>query len=116
MLPKVARVLAALLLWSVVQILAQTPDSPAPAQPAPKPQFFAGTVTELDDQHVTVSRTLIGHPPETRTFLVRSNTKMNKGALKVKARVTVRYQHEVDGDVALEIRIHSSTAAPAKPS
>lgn len=116
MSPKIARLLTALLLWSALQVLAQnSPPSPV-ATPAPKPQFFAGTVADYDAQRITVSRTLIGHPPETRTFLITSKTKLNKSALKARIRVTVRYQHESVGDVALEIRIHSPATRSTKPS
>ena len=92
-----------------------TPKPVAPAQPAPRHLFFAGTVTELDEQHVTVSRTVAGRAPEERKFLINANTKMNKSALKLKTRVTVRYQHLAEGDVALEIQIRPPAHAP-KPS
>jgi hypothetical protein len=112
---KVARLFAALLFWSALHLPAQNTQPAAPPASPPKSQFFAGTVAGLDDQHITVSRTLIGHPEETRTFLINTKTKLNKSALKVKLRVTVRYQHEPEGDVALEIRIHSPTRS-TKPS
>lgn len=91
-----------------------TPQPAAPVQPTTRHLFFAGTVTELDDQHVTVSRTVAGRPPEERKFLIKANTKMNKSALKLKSRVTVRYQHLPEGDVALEIQIRPVRAP--KPS
>ncbi len=98
------RLFITLLLWGAVLTWAQTPGAPPPA-PA-RAQFFAGTVTELDEQHVTISRALVGRAPEARTFAINGKTKVNKLALKVKARVTVRYQHLSQGDVALEIQIH----------
>jgi|GEM_PF-2345412 len=101
-----ARWFIALLLWSVVPGLAQDQESTPPPQPPPRPQFFAGTVTQLDVQHITISRTLVGKAPEHRTFVINAKTKCNKSALKVKARVTVRYLHLPEGDVALEIQIH----------
>ncbi|MBV8808033.1 MAG: hypothetical protein JO033_05115 [Acidobacteriaceae bacterium] len=105
----VARLLTVLLVWSAVLAFAQSSEGPAPA-PAPKAQFFAGAVTALDEQHITVSRTLVGRPPENRTFLINPDTKWNKAALKIKSRVTVRYQRMPEGDLALEIQIrHSRT-------
>jgi len=101
----------AVLLSGMVAMLAQSNDSP-PSPPLPKPQFFAGTVTEMDPQHITVSRKLVGHPPESRTFQITVSTRMNRSAVKVKSRVTVRYRHMPDGDVALEIQLRPSMRPP----
>lgn len=108
-------------IWVIFALLclpfwAQTPENPPPApQPLPKPQFFAGTVTALNPQQITVSRTPVGHSPEHRTFLINVATKMNKAALKLRSRVTVKYQHLDQGDVALEIHLQPSVHA-TKPS
>lgn len=80
------------------------PAPPTPAPAPPKPQFFGGTVTQLDSTHITVSRTPAGKATERRTFVINGNTKMTK-AVKVRSHVTVRYQHLPEGDVALEVRI-----------
>jgi hypothetical protein len=96
---------AALILCGV--LLAQSNVGPAAAPPS-KPQFFAGVVASVDDHQVVVSRSLIGRNPETRVFVINGDTKVNRGALKAKSRVTVRYQHLPEGDVALEIQIHRS--------
>ena len=115
MWPKIARLFAALVLLKL-SIVAQTSDtSPALQQPGSKPQFFAGTVTALNNQEITVSRTPVGHSPEHRTFLINAKTKVNKAALKLKSRVTVKYQHLADGDVALEIQPQPLVRSP-KPS
>jgi hypothetical protein len=80
-------------------------ENPTPAPtPPPKPQFFAGTVTTVDSEHIIVSRTLVGKAPETRTFLIRAKTKLSK-SVRPKQRVTVRYQHLPEGDVALEVQV-----------
>ena len=110
-----ARWLTAVFVSSAVLILAQNAEHPTAPQPPPRPQFFAGTVTDLDDQHVTISRSLVGKAPETRTFMINGKTKLNKSALKVQARVTVRYQHLPEGDVALEIQMRPP-ARSARPS
>jgi hypothetical protein len=77
-----------------------TPQAP----PAARPQFFAGTVVEMDANHIKITRTLVGRPTESRSFAINPSTKMNKAAIKLHNRVTVRYKHLNDGDVALEIQ------------
>ncbi len=115
MRPKVARTLAALLLSSVL-VLAQISENSIPEpRPAPRPQFFAGTVTTLDNQQITVSRTLVGRSPEHRTFAINPKTKMNKPGVKLKSKVTVKYQHLAQGDVALEVQLQG-TKRSVKPS
>jgi|SRR5690349_4844323 hypothetical protein len=109
----VTRVLAALLLSTALS----TPAEPTATQgpPAfPRAQFFAGIVTDLSRERVTVSRSLVGRPRENRTFLIRPQTKLSR-PLKVRARVTVRYRHLPEGDVALEIQVRSQTR-PLRPS
>lgn len=74
--------------------------------PAPRAQFFAGTIVELDATHLKIARTLVGHPTESHSFTITSSTKMNKSVVKLRSRVTVRYKHVADtgSDVALEIQ------------
>jgi hypothetical protein len=81
-----------------------TPPDVAPPKP-PKPQFFAGVVVEADATHVKVSRDLVGRSPETRVFALDEKTKISKGGIKLKARVTVRYDHFPERDLALEIQV-----------
>jgi hypothetical protein len=107
---RVTRVLAALLAWSAVGMLAQ-PMAHQAAPAAPKPQFFAGIVTDVSSERITVSRNLFGRPPEKRTFLIGPKTKISR-PLKMKARVTVRYQHLPEGDVALEVQVRTQTRGP----
>lgn len=116
MLAHLVRLLAALLFCGAVCIAAQVTGNPAPTpQQHPKPQFFAGTVTDLNDQQITVSRTLVGRAPEHRSFLINAKTKMNKTRVKVRAGVTVEYEHLPKGDVAVEIRIRPA-GRPSRPS
>jgi hypothetical protein len=86
------------------QTAATDPPAQSAAQPAARPQFFAGTVVEVDASHIKVTRTLVGRPTESRSFAINPSTKMNKAAIKLHNRVTVRYKHLNDGDVALEIQ------------
>jgi hypothetical protein len=102
-----------LLFWSALSMLAQLAVNQG-APPAPKPQFFAGIVTDLSKANFTVSRSLYGRPPEKRTFLIGPKTKLNR-PLKIRSRVTVRYRHLPEGDVALEIQVRSQTR-PLRPS
>jgi hypothetical protein len=106
----VACLAAALLIGGPLPILAQNPDAPAP--PA-KPQFFGGTVTELDETHIKVSRKLVGRPLESRTFTIDANTKMNKAAIHIKGRVTVRYRRGPEGDLALEVQVRPPARSKA---
>jgi hypothetical protein len=111
---RIVACLAAVILWhGPIEVLAQNPDTPAPAAPVAKPQFFAGTVTELDESHIVVSRKLVGRPLESRTFLIDSKTRMN-AVIKVKSRVTVRYRRRPEGDLALEVQARPA-ARPKTP-
>src|SRR5665213_2660585 len=76
-----------------------------PAEQA-KAQFFAGIVTELDPDHITLSRSVLGRGPEQHTFLINAKTKIGK-SLHANERVTVRYKPSPDGDVALEILVRT---------
>jgi hypothetical protein len=91
------------------------PEPPAGAQstpaPLPKAQFFGGTVVQLDSQHITVSRTAAGRAPERRTFVITSKTRMSR-SVRVRTRVTVRYRHLPEGDIALEIQIRPLMRTP----
>lgn len=110
----VACLAAVILMHGPVAVLAQNPEASVAAAPAVKPQFFAGAVTELDESHIKVSRKLVGRSPESRTFAIDSKTKMNKTAIKVKGRVTVRYRHIPEGDLALEVQVRPA-ARLSKP-
>jgi hypothetical protein len=113
------RVLAAVLPLLLAAVLLQgqsagtdTASADPNTQSSTKPQFFSGTVTTLDKEHITVSRALVGKPPETRTFAIKPTTKVAK-SVKAKTKVTVRYQHEEeDGDVALEVQLRSGWRFP----
>lgn len=84
---------------------------PPPTARPPKPQFFGGTVTQLDANHITISRTPPGKATERRTFTITAKTKISK-AVRLRSHVTVRYQHSPDGDIALEVRIRPLMRTP----
>ncbi len=104
----VACLAVVILMHGPFEVLAKNPKTPTPAAPAAKPQFFAGAVTELDESHIKVSRKLVGRSPESRTFIVDGKTKMN-AAIRVKSRVTVRYQRGPGGDLALEVQVRPAS-------
>ena len=80
------------------------PNGQPTAPAVPRPQFFTGTVLELDASHIKVTRTLVGRPTENRSFAINAATKMSKTAIKVHSRVIVRYKRMPEGDLALEIQ------------
>jgi hypothetical protein len=92
------------LLSLFVPLLLLAQDPAAPPKP-PKPQFFAGQVIEVDAEHVKVTRTSVGRAPETHIFALDAKTKTPKGGIKAKTRVTVRYEHWPERDLALEIQV-----------
>ncbi len=73
----------------------------------PQPQFFSGTITALSDTEVTVIRTVLGKNSATRTFVLTPETRI-EGKPKVKARVTVRYIPDENGDRAVHIIVRPS--------
>jgi len=87
---------------------ARAQDAP-PSEQKPKPDYFSGTITALDEEKVTVLKTVLGKNSETRTFLITKETRI-EGKLKLKARVTVRYTRADDGNHALHIIVRT----PAK--
>lgn len=72
-------------------------------------EFYSGTVKELPVERVTVERQVVGKPAETRTFVLRPETKI-EGKLSQRARVTVGYTACEEGDVAMRIIVRPSPA------
>ena len=91
-------------------LMSQTPTAPAPV----RAQFFAGIVTGLSTGKITVRRSNVGRQPEQRQFVITAATKMSR-LIGVRSKVTVRYRHLPQGDVALEIRVHLQNKPP-RPS
>lgn len=71
-----------------------------PAQNAPKKtpenDIFSGNVAELNPESVTVERTALLRDTVKRTFVLDSQTVV-EGKLKLKARVSVRYSTDENG-------------------
>jgi len=72
--------------------------------------FFAGTVTELTTETVTVGRTVRGKA-ESRQFQLTPQTK-TEGKLAVRVRVTVRYITDDEGDTATMIVVRGAAKQP----
>lgn len=80
-------------------------------QTAPNYEFVSGTITDLPPNGIVVNRALLGKPPENRTFIINSETKV-EGKLKAHARVTVGFKSTDEGDVAVRIIVRSQSKKP----
>lgn len=96
------------LLAGAVCLRAQEAEEPPVERP--KDQFFAGYVTEISDTHITVSRTVLGKQSSVRTFQITPETRI-EGKPKVKARVTVQFVAEEEGDRAVHIIVRENSGA-----
>ncbi|MGD1098617.1 MAG: hypothetical protein ABSB35_42400 [Bryobacteraceae bacterium] len=95
----------------LVFLLALTAPVPAAQEPqtdsVKKPDaFFAGNVLEYTSEKVTISRVVLGKTQK-RAFRITPDTKV-EGDLRMKVRVTVRYETADDGDVALQIIVRAA--------
>ena len=97
--------IAILLLASVGWIaspFSQDIEGSKPDNPKIEPKYdqtFSGTIVELSDSKLTVARSILGKPPENRTFAIQPDTRI-EGKLRVKLKVTVGYITTSDGDIA----------------
>jgi hypothetical protein len=88
-------------------------DDPPAAIQQPVDQYFAGLVTALSDDSITVTRTVLGKST-VRVFAVTAETVVQGGKPKLKSKVTVKWVSGEEGDSALKIILRGS-AAPKKP-
>lgn len=104
----VARFAALLTVWltMLAGLATAAQQEPPPTAPKPVDTFFAGSVTEMTPQRISVSRKLSGKT-ENRTFRITPDTKV-EGKLKMKVRVTVRYVTDDTGDTAMLIVVRTS--------
>jgi hypothetical protein len=65
-------------------------------------EFFSGTILQMPEGSITVSRAVVGKAAENRSFLITHDTVV-EGKLRMKARVTVGYKPTNDGDLAVRI-------------
>lgn len=69
---------------------------------------FAGNITELSADKLTVVRSTLGGSAQTRTFLISKETRI-EGKLRLKSKVTVGFVSSEDGDVARLIVVRASS-------
>ena len=93
-------------------LLLCAPAWPQQAAPVPKAdrqsKNFAGNITELSLEKITVVRSILGGSAQTRTFLITKETRI-EGKLRMKSKVTVGFVSAVDGDVARLIVVRASS-------
>lgn len=87
-------------------------DDPPVAIQQPVDQYFAGLVTALTDDSITVTRTVLGKST-VRVFAVTAETVVQGGKPKLKSKVTVKWVSGEEGDSALKIILRGS-ATPKK--
>jgi hypothetical protein len=95
-------------------VCAQETDLPKKDAPKSEPSYedtFSGPVVELSATKITVSRSILGRPAEKRTFLIKSDTRI-EGRLRVRAKVTVGFVTKDDGDIARLIVVRSTAQRP----
>lgn len=88
----------------------QAPDWETTQTAASEPQYddtFAGSIVQLTSTAVTVSRSILGQPPEKRTFAIKSDTRV-EGKLRVNAKVTVGFVTADNVDVARLIVVRTN--------
>lgn len=101
----------------VLLTLAAGPARADPKSPQAKTDanffFMSGVVTELQDNHITITRTPSGKAAEKHTFVTTPETTI-EGKLKLKARVTVGYSKGETEDTAVRIIVRPPSTPPAK--
>ena len=90
-------------------------DPPPSVQQPAADQFFAGVVTSLTDESITLTRTVLGKAT-VRTFAVSAETVMQPlgGKPKLKQKVTVKWVSGENGDRALKIILRGPVTPPKK--
>jgi hypothetical protein len=88
------------------QISAQSATRPDTAAPVHN-SYFSGFVADVTPTSVTISRDGPNKELVRRQFVIDSQTKV-EGKLRVKARVTVRYEPRPEGDRAIRIIVRAN--------
>jgi len=102
-------ILALLVCLSATPGSSQTqPANPGPGSQTQVDQYFSGVITELEQNSITVKRTVMGTESTTKTFSVTPETRI-EGKPKVRSRVTVRFVTADDGgERAVQILVRTS--------
>jgi len=90
-------------------------DDPPPSAQQPVDQYFAGVVTALTEESITLKQTVLGKAT-VRAFLISAETRYapEGGKPKLKQKVTVQWLSGENGDRAVKIILRGSAPAPKK--
>jgi hypothetical protein len=90
-------------------------DDPPPSAQQPVDQYFAGVVTVLTGEKITLKQTVLGKPT-VREFVVTAETRYDPmgGKPKLKQKVTVQWVSGENGDRAVKIILRGSAPPPKK--
>jgi hypothetical protein len=94
---------------------ARSQDDPPPSAQPPADQFFAGVVTTLTPDSITLTRTVLGKAT-VRTFAITAETVLQPidGKPKLKQKVTVKWVSAENGDRAVKIILRGPVTPPKK--
>jgi hypothetical protein len=88
-------------------------DKSSSAKSEPKyDETFSGPIVEVSATKITVSRSILGKPAEKRTFLIKSDTRI-EGKLRVRAKVTVGFVTTDEGDDIARLVVVRPAQKPA---
>lgn len=73
---------------------------------------FSGAVIQLSSTSVTISRSILGQPPEKRTFSIKADTRI-EGKLRMNAKVTVGFVTMDNIDIARLIVVRAAQKSSA---
>jgi len=77
-------------------------------------QYFAGLVTALTAESITLTRTVLGKST-VRTFVITADTVVQGGKPRLKGKVTVKWVSGDNGDRAIKIIVRGPAPPPKKP-
>jgi len=90
-------------------------QDPPPSAQQPVDQYFAGVVTALTDESITLTRTVLGKST-VRSFAISAETAVQPqgGKPKLKQKVTVKWVSGENGDRAVKIILRGAVPPPKK--
>lgn len=77
----------------------------------PYDDTFSGAIVEFTAARIVISRSILGKPAEKRIFVIKTDTRI-EGKLRVKAKITVGFITNDEGDVARLIVVRPTQKAP----
>ena len=76
-------------------------------------QFFAGVVTALNEDSITLTQKVLGKPT-VRKFAITPETVVEGGKPKLKSKVTIKWVNDDNGDRAVKIMLRAPVPPPKK--